>query len=204
MKSTPKILNALIDDIAKLPGIGKKTAERLAIYLLDSDNHYLESFSSNISNLNTHISFCNICHCYSDKIEELVDSNNCIICSDESRDKSIICVLQKASDVIVFEKTGYNGLYHILGNLISPIDGINEEDLNIESLIIRLDSVSEVILATDANLEGDSTALHISNLLKDYSLKVTRLARGLPVGGTLEHIDQTTLTHSIEDRIELK
>ena len=204
MKCMPKILDDLIIDIAKLPGIGKKTAERLAIYLLDSDNEYLESFSSNINNLNKQISNCSVCHCFSDKNNTSTDKDNCIICSEESRDKNIICILQKASDVIIFERTGYNGLYHILGNLISPIDGISEEDLNIESLLSRLDSISEIILATDASLEGDATALYLSNLLKNYSVKVSRLARGLPIGGTLEHVDQTTLSRSIEDRVELK
>ena len=204
MKCMPKILDDLISDIAKLPGIGKKTAERLAIHLLDSDNEYLQSFSSNINNLNNQISSCAICHCFSDKNEELTDKDNCIICSEESRDKNIICILQKASEVILFERTGYNGLYHILGDLISPVDGISEENLNIDTLLLRLDSISEIILATDASIEGDATALYISNLLKDYSVKVTRLARGLPIGGTLEHVDQTTLSRSIEDRVELK
>jgi len=204
MKCMPKILDDLIIDIAKLPGIGKKTAERLAIYMLDSDNEYLESFSSNINNLNKEISNCSVCHCFSDKSDTSDDEEDCIICSEESRDKNVICILQKASDVIIFERTGYNGLYHILGNLISPIDGINEEDLNIESLLNRLNSISEIILATDASLEGDATALYLSNLLKNYSIKVTRLARGLPIGGTLEHVDQTTLSRSIEDRVELK
>ena len=204
MKCMPKILDDLIIDIAKLPGIGKKTAERLAIYMLDSDNEYLESFSSNINNLNKEISNCSVCHCFSDKSDTSDDEEDCIICSEESRDKNVICILQKASDVIIFERTGYNGLYHILGNLISPIDGISEEDLNIESLLNRLNSISEIILATDASLEGDATALYLSNLLKNYSVKVTRLARGLPIGGTLEHVDQTTLSRSIEDRVELK
>ena len=204
MKCMPKILDDLIIDIAKLPGIGKKTAERLAIYMLDSDNGYLESFSSNINNLNKEISNCSVCHCFSDKNDTSDDEEDCIICSEESRDKNVICILQKASDVIIFERTGYNGLYHILGNLISPIDGISEEDLNIESLLNRLNSISEIILATDASLEGDATALYLSNLLKNYSIKVTRLARGLPIGGTLEHVDQTTLSRSIEDRVELK
>ena len=204
MKCMPKILDDLIIDIAKLPSIGKKTAERLAIHLLDSNDEYLKSFSFNIDNLNKQISICSVCHCFSDKGEQSINENNCIICSEESRDKSTICILQKASDVIIFERTGYNGLYHILGNLISPIDGISEEDLNIDTLLKRLDSVSEIILATDASLEGDATALYISNLLKDYSVKITRLARGLPIGGTLEHVDQTTLSRSIEDRVELK
>jgi len=204
MKSMPKILESLIEDISKLPGIGKKTAERLAIHLLDSNNEYLQSFSFNNQNLNEKISICSVCHCFSDSSQTLINSDNCIICSDELRTKDTICLLEKATDVITFERTGYNGLYHILGNLISPIDGISEDDLNIESLIMRLEMTSEIILATDASLEGDATALYIANLLKDYPVKITRLARGLPIGGSLEHVDQTTLSRSIEDRVELK
>lgn len=200
MKFMPEILDSLVDDISKLPGIGKKTAERLAIFLLDADKSYLESFSFNIGNLNEKITSCDICHCFTDNN----DLSSCIICSEESRNKSLICVLQKPSDVILFERTGYNGLYHILGNLLSPIDGINEEDLNIDTLIKRLDSVSEIIIGTDASLEGDSTALFLTEKLKEYPLKVTRLARGLPMGGSLEHVDQTTLSKSVEDRVEIK
>ena len=200
MKFMPEILDSLVDDISKLPGIGKKTAERLAIFLLDADKSYLESFSFNIGNLNEKITSCDICHCFTDS----KDLSSCIICSEESRNKNLICVLQKPSDVILFERTGYNGLYHILGNLLSPIDGVNEEDLNIDTLIDRLDSVTEIIIGTDASLEGDSTALFLTEKLKEYPLKVTRLARGLPMGGSLEHVDQTTLSKSVEDRVELK
>jgi len=200
MKFMPEILDSLVNDISKLPGIGKKTAERLAIFLLDADKSYLESFSFNIGNLNEKITSCDVCHCFTDN----KDVSNCIICSEESRNKSLICVLQKPSDVILFERTGYNGLYHILGNLLSPIDGINEEDLNIDTLVERLDSVSEIIIGTDASIEGDSTALFLTERLKDFPLKITRLARGLPMGGSLEHVDQTTLSKSVEDRVELK
>ena len=117
-----------------------------------------------------------------------------------------MCVLKKPSDVIIFERTGYNGLYHILGHLISPIDGINEEDLNVTTLIDRLNinnEIQEILIATDASIEGDSTALLISEKLKDNQVKISRLARGLPIGGTIEHVDQTTLSKSIDDRIEL-
>ena len=144
MKCMPKILNDLIEDIAKLPGIGKKTAERLAIYLLDSDDDYLNSFSLNINDLSKKISECSICHCFID-ITENSDENKCVICLEDSRDNQTICILKKASDVITFERTGYNGLYHILGNLLSPIDGVNESDLNVNSLLSRLNNISEII-----------------------------------------------------------
>ena len=206
MSSIPKTLDDLIENLSKLPGIGRRTAERLGIFLLESDNDYLQSFSSTITRLNNNISDCKICHCFID-VDDESDNGDCMLCSDESRDSKMICILKKASDVITFERTGYNGQYHVLGNLISPVDGITEKDLNIESLLSRLDNdseISEVIIATDASIEGDATSLYLSDLLKRYSIKITRLARGLPMGGTLEHIDQTTLTRSIEDRVELK
>ena len=206
MNSIPKTLDDLIDNLSKLPGIGRRTAERLGIFLLESDNEYLKSFSSSINRLNDNISDCKVCHCFID-VDNGPDNSECMICSNESRDSKIICILKKASDVITFERTGYNGYYHILGNLISPVDGITEKNLNIESLLLRLDNdseISEIIIATDASIEGDATGLYLSDLLKKYPIKLTRVARGLPMGGTLEHIDQTTLSRSIEDRVELK
>ena len=166
---------------------------------------YLKSFSKNINDLDEKISECVICHCF---IDLDIDSheNKCLVCSDDNRNKKIVCLLKKPSDVIVFERTGYNGQYHILGNLISPIDGINEEDLNIATLIDRINTdtdIEEVLIATDASIEGDSTALLITDKLKDSKVKISRLARGLPIGGTIEHVDQTTLSKSIDDRIEL-
>ena len=205
MKCLPKTLDSLIEDIAKLPGIGKKSAERLAIFLLDSDRNYLDSLSLNINNLNTRISQCNICHCFIDSIkEENINNNECIICDEETRDQSLLCIIKKPSDVIIFERTGYNGLYHVLGDLLSPIDGVSEDNLNIVSLTSRLKNIKEIILAMDASVEGDATALYLSNLLMNQSIKISRLARGLPIGGTLDHIDQTTLSRSIEDRVEIK
>ena len=205
MNSIPKTLENIISDLSKLPGIGRRTAERLAIFLLESDSLYLKSFSKNINDLDEKISECEICHCF---IDLDIDSheNKCLVCSDDNRNKKIVCLLKKPSDVIVFERTGYNGQYHILGNLISPIDGINEEDLNIATLIERINTdtdIEEILIATDASIEGDSTALLITDKLKDSKVKISRLARGLPIGGTIEHVDQTTLSKSIDDRIEL-
>ena len=205
MSSIPKTLDELIENLSKLPGIGKRTAEKLGIFLLESDSEYLQSFSLAVGNLNENISNCKVCHCFLDISSDFDDI--CMICNDESRNSKTICILKKASDVITFERTGYNGRYHILGNLISPVDGITEDDLNIESLLLRLkddSQILEIIVATDASIEGDATGLYLSELLKDYPIKLTRLARGLPIGGTLEHVDQTTLSRSIEDRVELK
>ena len=205
MSSIPKTLDNLIENLSKLPGIGKRTAERLGIFLLESDDEYLKSFSSAIGHLNDNISDCKVCHCFLDVNDN--SDEECMICNNESRDSKTICILKKASDVITFERTGYNGHYHILGNLISPVDGITEDDLNIKSLLLRLDNdsqISEIIIATDASIEGDATGLYLSDLLNEYPIRLTQLARGLPIGGTLEHIDQTTLSRSIEDRVELK
>ena len=205
MESIPKTLESIISDLCKLPGIGRRTAERLAIFLLESDSIYLKSFSKHLNDLDEKISECEICHCFID-LDSTSDENQCLICSDQRRNKKIVCILKKPSDVIIFERTGYNGQYHILGNLISPIDGINEEDLNIDSLIERLEvdkNIEEILIATDASIEGDSTALLIVDKLKDNTVKISRLARGLPIGGTIEHVDQTTLSRSIDDRIEL-
>lgn len=205
MRSLPKSLDSLIDDIARLPGIGKKSAERLAIFLLESDGSYLNSLSLNINNLNTGIAQCKICHCFIDSASDSnIEKNECIICDEDTRDQSILCLIKKPSDVIIFERTGYNGLYHVLGNLLSPIDGVSEDNLNINSLMLRLKNKSEIILAMDASIEGDATALYLSNLLSSSDIKISRLARGLPIGGTLDHIDQTTLSRSIEDRVEIK
>ena len=197
MKGVPESLNNLIAEFSNLPGVGKKTAERLAIYVLKSDKDKVLPLSDAIISVKSQIEFHDLCFSF-------VENGECVICDDSSRNNKLLCILKDPTDIFIIEKTGYNGLYHILGNLISPIDGVSEDDLNIGTLLNRLDSISEIILATDASLEGDATALYLSDLLKDYSVKVSRLARGLPIGGTLEHVDQTTLSRSIEDRVELK
>ena len=194
MASFPEPITNLIESLSRLPGVGKKTAQRFALFLIKEGPDILSEFSSSLDEVRNRISYCSVCNNFS-------DSELCNICSDDNRDKSILCVCEKPSDIILMEKAGYNGLYHVIGGLISPIDNINPEDLFIDSLIERSNDVSEIILATNASVEGDATALYISNLLDSSSVTVSRLARGMPMGGSIEYIDETTLQKSISDRV---
>ena len=194
MASFPEPITNLIESLSRLPGVGKKTAQRFALFLIKEGSDLLSEFSSSLDEVRDRISYCSVCNNFS-------DSELCNVCSDDNRDKSILCVCEKPSDIILMEKAGYNGLYHVIGGLISPIDNINPEDLFIDSLIERSNDVSEIILATNASVEGDATALYISNLLDSSSVTVSRLARGMPMGGSIEYIDETTLQKSISDRV---
>ena len=196
MASFPEPITNLIESLSRLPGVGKKTAQRFALFLIKEGSDILSEFSSSLDQVRDRISYCSVCNNFS-------DSELCNVCSDDNRDKSILCVCEKPSDIILMEKAGYNGLYHVIGGLISPIDNINPEDLFIDSLIERSNDVSEIILATNASVEGDATALYISNLLDSSSVTVSRLARGMPMGGSIEYIDETTLQKSISDRVVL-
>ena len=194
MASFPEPITNLIESLSRLPGVGKKTAQRFALFLIKEGPDILSEFSSSLDEVRNRISYCSVCNNFS-------DSELCNVCSDDDRDKSILCVCEKPSDIILMEKAGYNGLYHVIGGLISPIDNINPEDLFIDSLIERSNDVDEIILATNASVEGDATALYISNLLDSSSVTVSRLARGMPMGGSIEYIDETTLQKSISDRV---
>jgi len=194
MASFPEPITNLIESLSRLPGVGKKTAQRFALFLIKEGSDILSEFSSSLDEVRNRISYCSVCNNFS-------DSELCNVCSDDDRDKSILCVCEKPSDIILMEKAGYNGLYHVIGGLISPIDNINPEDLFIDSLIERSNDVDEIILATNASVEGDATALYISNLLDSSSVTVSRLARGMPMGGSIEYIDETTLQKSISDRV---
>ena len=194
MASFPEPITNLIESLSRLPGVGKKTAQRFALFLIKEGSDILSELYSSLDEVRDRISYCSVCNNFS-------DSELCNICSDDNRDKSILCVCEKPSDIILMEKAGYNGLYHVIGGLISPIDNINPEDLFIDSLIERSNDVSEIILATNASGEGDATALYISNLLDSSSVTVSRLARGMPMGGSIEYIDETTLQKSISDRV---
>ena len=194
MASFPEPITNLIESLSRLPGVGKKTAQRFALFLIKEGSDILSEFSSSLDEVRNRISYCSVCNNFS-------DSELCNVCSDDDRDKSILCVCEKPSDIILMEKAGYNGLYHVIGGLISPIDNINPEDLFIDSLIERSKDVNEIILATNASVEGDATALYISNLLDSSSVTVSRLARGMPMGGSIEYIDETTLQKSISDRV---
>ena len=196
MKGLPPTLNKVIESFARFPGIGKKTAHRLGLHVLKSHSNEIESFAQALLDVKSKISTCENCH-------NISESSLCDICADESRDKSIICVCEEPSDIFLIEKTGFSGVYHVLGGLLAPLDGIGPDELNVDSLLERVDSAIELIIATDASVEGDTTALYISKLLESHSVKITRLARGLPVGGHLEYVDEATLAKSINDRVEL-
>ena len=196
MNGLPPTLNKVIDSFTRFPGIGKKTAYRLGLHVLKSHSNEIEEFAQALLDVKSKINTCNICH-------NISEADICDICSDNKRDKSIICICEEPSDIYLIEKTGFKGVYHVLGGLLSPLDGIGPDDLHIDSLIERVKSASELIVATDASIEGDATALYIQKILDSQPIKMTRLARGLPVGGHLEYVDEATLTQSINERIEL-
>jgi len=196
MSGLPPTLNKVIESLSKFPGIGKKTAHRLGLYVLKAHRNEIEELAQALIDVKSKIATCKNCHNISEK--EL-----CEICSDEKRDCSIICICEEPSDLYLIEKTGYRGVYHVLGGLLSPLDGIGPDDLHLDSLIERVKTASELIIATDASIEGDATALYIQKILDYKSIKMTRLARGLPVGGHLEYVDEATLARSIEERVEL-
>lgn len=193
------LLNDLIDKLQWLPGIGRKTAQRLAFYLQKMEKIQVEELTEAIVRARTHLKECSQCH-------NLSEQDPCSICSEHSREQNIVCVVEQPSDVMVIERTcEYRGLYHVIHGVISPIDNIGPDDLRIQSLIRRLqaDHVDEVIIATNPTTEGDVTAIYIAKLLKPLGVKVTRIARGLPMGSDLDLADTTTLSRAIEGRREL-
>ena len=196
MNSFPPTLTKVIEAFTRFPGIGHKTAHRLGLHALKSPVSDIETFANALMDLKNKIITCSVCHNFS-------EADKCEICLDVKRDKDIICVCEEPSDIFLLEKTGYRGVYHVLGGLIAPLDGIGPEELNMDSLSDRARSASELIIATDASIEGDTTALYISKILDSTKLKITRLARGLPVGGHLEYVDEATLTKSIHERVEI-
>lgn len=185
-----------IEELSKLPGIGKKTAQRLAIHLLKSENKQVESLINSINNLKLKLRFCS--RCFNLSVEEL-----CNICQNEKRDKTTICVVEEASDVIAIEKTHeYSGLYHVLGGVLSPLAGVSPDSLHIKELLKRFENenISEIILGLNPDTEGEATSLYLSKLLKPFNINVTRIARGLPIGGDLEFADEATIGRAILNR----
>lgn len=198
MKYPPTIQN-LIECFKKLPGIGEKTAERMALSTLQIDDEILELFSTSLKNIKIKIQRCKICN-------HLSEGELCEVCKMTGRDKKTICVVEEPKNVILFEKIGsYNGLYHVLDGLISPLDGINPEDININQLIERIknEDIEEVIIAVKPSVEGETTALYISKLLSSENVKVSRIAHGIPIGVDMEYIDALTLELALEDRTNL-
>ncbi len=190
----------LSEQFARLPGIGMKTAQRLAYFVTSMPEEDVSAFAEALINAKKNIKLCSVC-------QNLTDREICPVCSNTKRNKNIICVVEGPKDVTAIERTGeYNGLYHVLHGLISPIDGITPDKLHIKELIGRVQadtSIEEVIMATNPTVEGDATAMYISRLLKPAGIKVTRLAFGLPVGGILEYADEITLFKALENRNEI-
>ncbi|MDR2070811.1 MAG: recombination mediator RecR [Treponema sp.] len=192
-------LDRLVDLLSKLPGIGKKSAVRLAYYILDADSSYSRILAGELASLHGVIKRCSRCGSYT-------ESDPCSICSDPGRDASILCVVERPQDIRVIEESReFRGRFHVLGGLIAPLEGVGPDNLTIGQLLsrIRLEGVTEVILALNPTVEGDTTALYIRKLLKDTDTEVTRLASGLPVGGDLEYTDRLTLARSFRGRVKL-
>ena len=189
-------LERLIEQFEKLPGIGKKTAQRLAFFMLNMPSGEAEQFAEAIMDARQKIHQCSIC-------QNLTDGEVCSVCAAQGRDKTTICVVEDPRDVLAFERTReYNGLYHVLHGVISPMDGIGPDQLRVKELLTRVagGEVQEVIMATNPTVEGEATAMYISRLLKPLEVKVTRLAYGIPVGGDLEYADEVTLSRALEGR----
>ncbi len=192
-------LTELINQFSRLPGIGKKTAQRLAYSILEQPPERAKAFADALINAREKIHFCAVC-------QSLTDLDVCQICSDERRDKSVICVVEDPRDVMAFERTReYSGVYHVLHGVISPLDNIGPDKLRIKELMTRLHdgTVKEIIMATNPTVEGEATASYISRLVKPMGIKVTRLAYGIPVGGDLEYADEYTLARALEGRNEI-
>ena len=192
-------LQDLVDELSQLPGIGPKSAQRIAFHVLSADPTDVERLTTAITEVKRRIRFCAVCG-------NVAESEQCRICQDARRDRSVICVVEEPKDVVALERTReFRGLYHVLGGSISPIDGIGPDDLRIASLLTRLASgeVTEVILATDPNIEGEATAVYLARTISSLGLTVTRLASGLPVGGDLEYADEVTLGRALEGRRSL-
>ncbi|HHT37774.1 MAG: recombination mediator RecR [Candidatus Wallacebacter cryptica] len=193
-----KPLSRLIDELRKLPGVGPKTAQRLAFHLIEESEENVRSLASAIIDAKEKIHYCSQCY-------NLTDTDPCAICSDPARDQGSICVVEGARDIVALEKTqSFKGLYHVLHGAIAPLEGIGPGELRIKELLERLKGpVKEVILATDPDVEGEATAMYLARLIKPLDIKVTRIAHGMPVGGDLEYVDEVTLTKALEGRREL-
>lgn len=192
-------LSKLIEQFERLPGIGRKTAQRLAFYVLNLPEEQAKEFSQAILDAKKSMHYCSVC-------QNLTDLEICPICSSPVRNKSLICVVEDPRDVVAFEKThDYDGLYHVLHGVISPMDGIGPEHLKIKELLKRVGdgTVTEVIMATNPDVEGEATAMYVSRLLKPLGVRVSRIAYGIPVGGDLEYADEVTLSRALEGRSEI-
>ncbi len=192
---SPECIERLINELSKLPGVGKKTAQRYAYGIIEWDNEQAATLVRAIEDVKSNIRHCEICGNYSEKPV-------CEIC--EKRDKSVICVVSYPKDILALDRvSGFTGVYHVLGGVISPIDGVFEDDLNIDGLLKRLDGVKEVIIATNPDVKGEATAFTVARRVKTTGVKVTRLAQGISMGSEVEYADEATLARAIESRVEL-
>ena len=192
-------IEKLIENFEKLPSIGHKTATRLAFYMLNCSDESAKEFIDAIESARKNLKYCSKCF-------NISDTDPCMICANPKRDKSIICVVEDVKDIIAMEKTHeYKGVYHVLHGSISPMNGIGPDDIKIKELLTRLQTgeVKEVILATNPRVEGEATAMYLSKLIKPLGIKVTRIARGIPIGGDLEYTDEITLLQALEGRMEI-
>jgi len=197
MGSFPNSVQSLIDRFARFPGIGKKTAQRMAFNVMKNNEMEAAELAESIMNVKANIRFCTICG-------GITENDPCNICTDPKRNKDMICVVEDPQDIFVFERSSsYRGVYHVLGGMISPLDGIGPDDLNLNKLIDRVKNNTEIILATNPSVEGDTTALYINKLFSEKEVKITRLARGIPVGSAIEYTDEATLTRALEGRTSL-
>ncbi len=199
MKQYPRPLARLINEISKLPGIGNKSAQRLAFHIIDLEEEEVKKLTEALLSAKKELKYCSVCG-------DLTEGDPCSICSNSQRRQDVICVVESPKDVMAMERTkAFDGLYHVLHGVIAPLEGVGPEDINLKSLIKRLqeNDVNEVIIATNPNIEGEATAMYIGRLLKPSGIKVTKLAHGLPVGGDLEYADEVTLLKSLEGRSSL-
>ncbi len=193
---TAESVEQLAEQFARLPGIGRKTAHRLALYVLKMDREEVAALAAALLNVKEKVRYCSVC-------SNITEVDPCAICSNARRDRSVICVVEEPSDVLALEKTNeFKGLYHVLGGALSPLDGIGPEELRVKELLPRVQhGVEEVILALNPNVEGEATTLYLSKLLKPLGVKVTRIARGLPMGSDIEFADEATLSRALEGRV---
>lgn len=192
-------IEKLVEEFEKLPSIGHKTAVRLAFHILNSSVEDAEKFASAIVEARKNLKFCSICH-------NITDTEPCSICANVKRDKEVICVVEDVRDIVPIERTHeYNGVYHVLHGVISPVNGVGPNDIKIKELVTRIGSgeVKELILATNPNVEGEATAMYISKLVKPFNIKTSRIAHGVPIGGDLEYTDEVTLAKALENRVQL-
>ena len=198
MRYTSESVEQLVEAFAQLPGIGKKTAQRLALFILKMPRESVVTFAQALINIKDRVRYCSVC-------SNITESDPCFICASPKRNRAVICVVEEPNDVIAIEKTNeFHGVYHVLGGALSPLDNIGPEDLKVKELLARItDDVQEIILAMNPNVEGETTTIYLSRLLKPLGVKSTRIARGLPIGSDLEFADEATLSRALEGRIAI-